>query len=461
MTEPTTKVSKRFIFMLDSGIYSVWARTNTNPHRLQLQQQVLDLQKVHKSKKKISEILGVPYGLVLGATNDYIDRKVTLENYADFVIRYGHLFRGGVWNFDVIGSDKKSYDNWLELRRLGVDAIPVHHIGDDESYLKKYLDECQFIGIGAIAKMDVTSRLHGLDHVWKTYLMSDNGEARYRVHGLGLTDSSIVLRYPWYSVDSTRAIMTASHGSILIPNLRKCEPLYDDLFPIMISDQSRKVHLPQRGSAGASNFYFLPQRTQTALSELAATKGFIINPSLEGRVLRTKMASRKSKDPAWVNGLGIDDAIALEPETDASNNLSSSWKARFAFNLSMVDRFVEHWRQHGHPVRVYNVIGGSNIFDTYAVASNSHPVNRALVSFAKMDDLWVGRRKATSPFLTRLECAVRGNTEGHLAVGNQVSSPGNVSEGALRSVEQSSVRRRKDSSVQRRRSHPPPASWRP
>lgn len=436
--------------MLDSGAYSVWARSNSNPHRLELRRRVLEALKVHGSKKRAAEELGIPLGLVQTVSSDEVERRVTLENYAEFVSGHRHLFRGGVWNFDVIGSDKGSYENWLELRRLGVDTIPVHHVGDDVSYLTKYLDECEFVGIGAIAKMDTNSRIHGLDDVWKSHLLTGDGSPRCRVHGLGLTDTSIVLRYPWYSVDSTKTIAAAAYGSVLIPNLSRSEISYDDLIPVSISNQSRRVELPKGRSSSSSNFYFLPQRTQEVLYKLTADLGFGISRTLEGRVLRSKMTSRKRQDSVWVNGLGIEAAVEVQ-ESEVSNNLSSSWRARYAFNLLMVDRFVEHWRQLGRAIRIYNVAGGSHVLDVFTSVSDSHPANRSLVSFAKMSDNLV----------TRLECAINGDTERSTIVGNQARTAGDGSEGTLRPVKQDRVRRREGGGVQRRRRNTASPSWRP
>ena len=67
----------------------------------------------------------------------------------------------------MIDSGEKSYENWLELRRLGVDSMPVHHIGDDLKYLRRYLDQTDYIALGAIAKMTQHRRLIGLDHIWQ------------------------------------------------------------------------------------------------------------------------------------------------------------------------------------------------------------------------------------------------------------------------------------------------------
>src|SRR5262249_26315314 len=84
---------------------------------------------------------------------------IDLEKYAEFILGHRKMFRGGAFNLDVISHPeraatyshnganaiasshpaeegaRKSYENWLELRRLGVNTIPVFHLGEDETYL--------------------------------------------------------------------------------------------------------------------------------------------------------------------------------------------------------------------------------------------------------------------------------------------------------------------------------------
>jgi hypothetical protein len=197
------------------------------------------------------------------------------------------------------------------------------------------------------------------------------------------------------------------------------------------------------------NFYLLPQRVQDSLRDLASERGLTIRASLEGRILRTKNVSRKKQDAIWENGLGIE---ISEPTSDGDdqNSLSSSWKARYAFNLKMIDRFVEHHRQRGKVVRLYNVVGSGHVFDAFALMSDSHPANRALVSFAKMSD----------SLIYRLECAV-GNPERSTVNGNQTSTTGDSSKGTLRSSQQGGVQRREGGGVQRRGRNSTPPAWRP
>lgn len=62
-----------------------------------------------------------------------------------------------------------------------------------------------------------TKLIPWLDNLFKNYLCNKDGTARVKLHGFGLTTMKLLLRYPWYSVDSTSWMMTSNMGSIYVP----------------------------------------------------------------------------------------------------------------------------------------------------------------------------------------------------------------------------------------------------
>jgi hypothetical protein len=334
---------------------------------------------------------------------------INLDKYAEFVHRNKHLFGGGVFNLDFIDppvsaayqteSAEKSYKNWIELRKLGIDTIPVHHIGDDdESYLKKYLEQTDYIGIGAIAKLNAEARIYGLDYIWKEYLSNKDGTPRYRCHGLGLTDIKITLRYPWFSVDSTRAIMLAAHGGILLPKLDGDKFSYREIYQVAVSNQGRS-HYRGKGDS----FYGMSKLIQGQIKHYCTSLGYELDDSIAGRTLNPLMKSRKKVDGKWTSDfasrqLGFPEEAALADAPLVSNNvdeknLSASWVPRFIFNLYVSDQFIKYWRTQGKTIRIYNVVGGGNVFDTFVVGSQSVPANRCLVSYARLSGSFLDRLK--------------------------------------------------------------------
>ena len=64
-------------------------------------------------------------------------KEIDIDQYADYCKTNGHMFECCV-TLDVIGDGKRSYENWLYLRKKGLPVLPVYHIGTDEKWLVKY-----------------------------------------------------------------------------------------------------------------------------------------------------------------------------------------------------------------------------------------------------------------------------------------------------------------------------------
>ena len=291
-----------------------------------------------------------------------------VEQYAEFVKEYGASFEGGCFNLDVIGDGKASYDNWKKLRSLGVDTIPVFHLGTDEKYLHKYLKQTDYIGIGAIANLDTKARLMGLDWVWNTHLTNSDGTPKLKVHGLGLTSVRIMLRYPWYSVDSSTATKTAMFGKIHVPELKyiasekRYEPNYDYIFALLVSDQGNH-HM-----SNSRSFFSMPPTMQKGYRAFIEERGYEVG-NISGRVIKTTRRHKRR-----VKGASERDAI-LQPSFDKlmispnanntaegaeSTTVAGSWEQRCLFNL---DFWKELVAKHGRDTIVYHVASSTSHLD--------------------------------------------------------------------------------------------------
>lgn len=119
---------------------------------------------------------------------------------------------------DVIGNDADTYKLFVQTRELGVDfAIPTFHIGEDFKWLERYVRECDYIALGGTASRQYNRETIDawFEKVWHEYLTDDNGFPLIRVHGFGMTQPGAMLRWPWYSVDSSSWIMAAATGKVL------------------------------------------------------------------------------------------------------------------------------------------------------------------------------------------------------------------------------------------------------
>ena len=117
---------------------------------------------------------------------------------------------------DGIGDPLKTYQNQLEMERLGVRPLPCFHYGEDERYLEWYIANYSYITIGGMVPISTPQLKIWLDRIWEKYLTDGAGRPKVRVHGFGLTTVSLMERYPWYSVDSSSWVQIARVGGMML-----------------------------------------------------------------------------------------------------------------------------------------------------------------------------------------------------------------------------------------------------
>lgn len=167
--------------------------------------------------------------------------KIDIESYAGFIKTHQDIIKVASNLDDITKTEKISYANQKRLEELGCTVQPVFHAREDERWLVKYLDEgYTYIFLGGLVP-ETTEWLFGwLDHIWHNYLIKDDGTPRIQVHGFGLTSLPLMFRYPWYSVDSTSWLMTASFGSIFMDMPQPNGAVKD--FKVDFSSTSSKRH---------------------------------------------------------------------------------------------------------------------------------------------------------------------------------------------------------------------------
>ena len=151
---------------------------------------------------------------------------IDIDTYIEYIKKNQHLITTYA-NLDVVNDGETSYQNWLYMKKAGLDPMPVYHAETDIKYLKYYLKEVDYIAIGAIAAMTTSKRLENLDHIWFNYLVDDKLMPTHKFHGFGLTSLRILFRYPWYSVDSTSWVAFSRFGIILMPTQLQTQYKYD------------------------------------------------------------------------------------------------------------------------------------------------------------------------------------------------------------------------------------------
>lgn len=126
---------------------------------------------------------------------------------------------------DVIGDPDKTYSNTREMIANGLNPLPVFHYGSDTKYLKKLIDNFEYIALGGMVPISTKELKKWLDNIWQNFLTDEKGKPVIRVHGFGMTTLHLLKRYPWYSVDSIAPVLAGGLGRIYIP--KKNKGVYD------------------------------------------------------------------------------------------------------------------------------------------------------------------------------------------------------------------------------------------
>jgi hypothetical protein len=266
-------------------------------------------------------------------------KKTTIdrEAYAEYVKTHSDIFKVCV-NLDVIGDGKKSFENWKWFYDKGVKLMPVYHVGTDEKFLKKYLEKADYVGLGAIANLSATRRIKGLQKIWDSYLLNKDGTAKVKVHGMGLTAVPILVRFPWYSVDSVSPVLQAGYGGVYFPRLENGELNYLKLDMYKISGMS-KAHV----TGMVASYFNLPKSILKAYGKLVESYGLTVGTLKED----------------YSNT--IFGALTENPTEATQESLVGGYESRLRWNLIMWMGLNNKINEiHGTPVDLY--VGSSGHF---------------------------------------------------------------------------------------------------
>lgn len=146
-----------------------------------------------------------------------------IDSYAAFIKKYSlaiHFYA----NLDVIGNPELTWRNQQYLEKEhGLKPVPVVHFGTEMKWLLFYLERYDFIGLGGLVGAPQPASTKWLDMCFDIICSTPNRLPCVKIHGFGVTGLSRLMRYPWYSVDSTSWARVAGLGQIYVPRKTKGE----------------------------------------------------------------------------------------------------------------------------------------------------------------------------------------------------------------------------------------------
>jgi len=175
--------------------------------------------------KQINENNPIDIFLDSGAFSVFTGKAViSLNDYVGFIKENEDILTCYA-NLDVISNVEESWKNQEKMEKAGLSPLPVFHLREPIEYLHRCM-EYDYFCIGGVATESRTILQRELDLVFNIICPEKNDHFPVsKVHGFGITNVSLLLRYPWYSADSTTFLKLAAYGRILVP--RKKEGRYD------------------------------------------------------------------------------------------------------------------------------------------------------------------------------------------------------------------------------------------
>jgi len=176
--------------MIDSGAFTVWTRGEE-----------VDLEKYIEFCKEFEK---------------EIDVIVALD-----VMPGKNGSKVGVTKKEVEYSCQKGWDNYMQMLDAGLPkdkVVPVFHQMDDFKWLEKLMEyETPYFGLSPTSTAKTIVRQMWLDDCMN-HVCDKNGMPLVKLHGFAVTSIPLVVRYPWWSCDSTAYLMSAAYGYVLVPH---------------------------------------------------------------------------------------------------------------------------------------------------------------------------------------------------------------------------------------------------
>jgi len=177
---------------------------------------------------KISKVGAMRAGASGFVNFDFADSKEVkefLEKYIAFVHKYEDRFDVYA-NLDIIFNPEKTLENQRYMESCGLKPLPVFHFAEDFKWLIKMIDEYDYIaisGLGADIKKNDYFQSFG-DKVFR-YIFESKQDIK--VHGFAATSMDLLIRYPFYSIDSTTWVKMAAYGHVMVPKYNRVTGEFD------------------------------------------------------------------------------------------------------------------------------------------------------------------------------------------------------------------------------------------
>lgn len=193
----------------------------------------------------------------------YIDR------YAQFILNNKDCIDFYA-NVDTSHYPKITWEvqKYLE-NEYGLTPLPVLHHGEPLKWIDKYLEAgYEYICIGGVAKTKGYSKSKQFvawgDKVFNMLCPRPSCLPIVKVHGFGITSVPLMIRYPWYSIDSVTWKKPGYFGQIVVPFVRGGR--FDPFYSQMIFVDEISPYTERKGNTG-KHFLSFSQAEQSQIRQ--------------------------------------------------------------------------------------------------------------------------------------------------------------------------------------------------
>lgn len=327
---------------LDSGAFSMYRKSVLGP--------------AEKKNPRLKNKVGSVSSKIAARTRsgDAYYESPEYRDYLDRYVAYAKLHRRKLEYYVTLDAMFDAPRTWAatqELESRGLKPMPVYHYGEDISWLKKYMDHYEYIGIGGIARgVGVARRMKFLKQVFA--LTHPNGHSDWKLHGFGITSTDFMREMPWYSVDSYSPLALANNGKLQMPALRhrRGQTYFDFTKAGPIIYVSKR--LGDRGNA----FQKLPPGYQQAFEKYLNGMG----------LTSADLWADGKPEPEHAVGRAWHDSLKYKRERKEKGTLGTCRSNRSFANLYSYAKTAEALSDlRGEPIRIYfsGSINGTDIDD--------------------------------------------------------------------------------------------------
>lgn len=237
------QAAEQGLFFLDSGAHSLYTR------------EVIKLAGYGSLKRKRD----AGYGYYDGP-----EFWTYVDTYAQFVKEHLDVLDYYA-NVDVIFDPVRS---WKVLKYLeqehGLNPVPVVHYGTSLKWIAKHLDAgYEYLGLGGLGQeATVVDYKVWADGVFSFLCPKPLRLPVVRTHGFAMTAYNLLVRYPWFSVDSATWTKVGAFGGIMVPHKRRGQFVFD-IAPYIVAVSNGS---PGNKEAG-KHYQTLSQADRTIVTE--------------------------------------------------------------------------------------------------------------------------------------------------------------------------------------------------